>query len=279
MTLESPLFEQNLTYSALQFRALADSLFAAQGVLGDVMQARQRAAGANMSVDVAAGSCVITGTDVSEQGKYLCRSSAVTNVAIATAPGAGNSRIDAIYARVRDSSAIGGAFDDWIIAAVTGTPASTGTETAPAIPASSLLLCYVHVGPAVSSIVNANCQDARIVSQTAIGAIKPELSSVQFGSLPPAGTPIRRISGTVHGACSVSLGASFLPTVNLTSLGLAYGYTAIVSNGDPQGNVVGVCAVSGASGLTSLIIQAFDPTGAALASGTQARANYEIVGA
>lgn len=277
MALETPLHMQAGSYSGLADRTLEDTIFASAGVIasGD-LKITQRAAGANMSVDAAIGVAVITGTDVSEQGKYLCRSTAVTNVPLATAPGAGNSRIDAIYARVRDSAAIGGSFDDWIIAAVTGAAASSPTP--PAIPASSFLLGDVLVGSSVSSIVNANITDKRVEAIYANADPKTELLSVQVGSLPAAGVPLRRIIGSAHGACVNGFGvASFLPDIDLTSLGLAHGYTAIVCNADPQTNVVGVCAVSSTSTLTALSIQTFDPSGAPLAAGTNARANYIII--
>jgi hypothetical protein len=50
------------------------------GTTGSESTVAQRAAGANMSVDVAAVSVVIPGTDDLEQGKYLGRSSAVTTL-------------------------------------------------------------------------------------------------------------------------------------------------------------------------------------------------------
>ena len=162
MTLYAPLHAQNLTYSATLDRQLIDSLYSQGGiVLHTDLAVTQRGAGANMSVDVSSGHVVVTGTDAAGQGKYLCWSDATTNVVIATAPTAGNSRIDLIVAQVRDADQNGGANNDWVIAAVTGTPATTGTQAAPAAPASSFVLAQIAVGPSVTSIVNANIADLR----------------------------------------------------------------------------------------------------------------------
>ena len=162
MTLKAPLWEQNDTYSATQDRQLIDALWSA-GVVGvSDLIVSQRGAGANMSVDVAAGSAVVAGTDTTGQGKYLCKSDAVVNVSLATAPSTGQTRIDLIIAQVRDSDAIGGANNDWQIVAVTGTAATTGTQVAPATPASSLVLAQITVGPVVTTIVNANITDERL---------------------------------------------------------------------------------------------------------------------
>jgi microcystin-dependent protein len=155
MTLYAPLDIQNGTYSATLDRQLLHMLFSAAGVVGasDLVVA-QRAAGTNMSVDVAAGRAVVLGTDQADQGKYLCWSDAVTNVVIAAAPGTGLSRIDLIVAKVRDADQNGGVNNDWVIQAVTGSAAST--PTTPATPASSLVLATISVAASVTAIVNAN---------------------------------------------------------------------------------------------------------------------------
>lgn len=162
MTLKTPLWQEDSSYSATMDREILDAFFSAPGILasGDLLVA-QRAAGANMSVDVAAGRCVVTGTDQTGQGKYLCKSDSVTNVTIAAAPGAGQSRIDLIVAAVRDADQNGGANNDWVIEAVTGTVAATGSQVAPAAPASSIVLAQIAIGPSVSTIVTANITDER----------------------------------------------------------------------------------------------------------------------
>ena len=88
MTLEAPVLMQptggdpDIDYSAQQLRTIADALLAREGVFGGThLAVSQRGAGANFSVDVAAGMCAIFGDDVSNQGKYVQRNTAVLNVA------------------------------------------------------------------------------------------------------------------------------------------------------------------------------------------------------
>jgi hypothetical protein len=168
MTLYAPLDIQNGTYSATLDRQLADAIFGAQGVVTIAdLKVAQRGAGANMSVDVAAGKLVVLGTDNAGQGKYLCFSDAITNVAIATAPGTGLSRIDLIVAQVRDADQNGGAFNDWIITSVAGV--ANASPVAPTAPASSQVLARVAVGANVTSIVNANITDFRTLAALQTG--------------------------------------------------------------------------------------------------------------
>lgn len=171
MALDIPLWMENGSYTGTSDRELINLLFSTAGIVsfGDLLVA-QRAAGANMSVDVAAGTCIIIGTDIVGQGKYACKSDAVTNVTIAAAPGSGQSRIDLIVAQVRDADADAGSNNDWIITAVTGAAASTGSQHAPGIPASALVLAEIAVGPSVTSIVNANVTDERTVASLQSGA-------------------------------------------------------------------------------------------------------------
>lgn len=162
-TLEVPVWMQNDTYAASQDRTLTDNLWGADGIInvGD-MAVSQRAAGTNMSVDVASGVGIVTGDDTTAQGKYVIRHlSGPTNVTLTTAPGVGLSRIDLIVARIRDAAVIGGANNDFIFDKVTGTAASTGSQVAPSLPNSCMLLAQVLVGPNVSTIVNANITDMR----------------------------------------------------------------------------------------------------------------------
>lgn len=161
MTRYAPLHQQNLGYSATLDRQLIDVVFASPGTIaGTDLAVTQRGAGANMSVDVAAGRCVVTGTDATGQGKYLCWSDAVTNVTIATAPGTGLSRIDLIVAQVRDGNQNAGPNNDWIITAIAGTASSS--PSAPSAPPSSFVLAHVAVGANVTSIVTANITDNRV---------------------------------------------------------------------------------------------------------------------
>lgn len=186
MTIKSPLWLENLEYSATDMRRLVTALFPLDGCIEDGdLKVTQHGAGA-MSVDVAVGSAVIAGTAVSGQGSYLFGSDATVTATISGAPGSGQSRIDAIVAQIQDQDADGGSDNDGIIAVVTGTAASTGSEVAPSLPASSIVLAHVLVGPSVTTILTANITDFRNFAHdkdTSIGDAKMILGP----NLPGAG--------------------------------------------------------------------------------------------
>lgn len=123
----------------------------------------QRGAGANMSVDVAAGDALveITNTNIdSTTYKVPFRNSATYNVAIATAD-ATNPRIDLIYLKVDvsiDPDVSSGNIGTILVAA--GTPA--GSPSVPATPANCLALARVAVSAGATSIVTANITDLRV---------------------------------------------------------------------------------------------------------------------
>jgi hypothetical protein len=161
--LNPPVVMQNRTdHSALTIRTLADSLTSGSAVVGvSDLKVTQRAAGVNMSVDVAGGLCFIEGTETATQGAYCCRSDATpTNVAIAasspTLP-----RIDIIVAKVQDAF-YSGATNAWSIVAVTGTAAAS--PTAPTAPVNSLILAQVSVAANATTVVNANITDKRVIA-------------------------------------------------------------------------------------------------------------------
>jgi hypothetical protein len=165
VTLNKPLFLQALPgdtalpYSAQEIRTMLDALLVGSGVLTSASLAvAQRGAGANFSVDVAAGWAAVAGTSVADQGKYLAESTATMNVAIAGAPGAGFSRLDLVYAQIRDRQADGGASYDWVIDKATG----VSSGVLPATPANALPLA--QIGPVINttpSITNSLITDLR----------------------------------------------------------------------------------------------------------------------
>lgn len=236
MTLETPVLveatggDAAITFSARQLRTIADALWSAEGVCGLTdLVVTQRGAGANMSVDVSAGMVVLQGDAVAAQGKYVCRSTAVVNVPIAAAPGAGT-RTDIIVAQLYDKQADGGTQYAWTPIVVTG---STTT------PPSAANLAQILVGTSVTSIVNANIttparqfatlrQNPAPPTQT-IQAVDPPFNStagaIDFLSgswpaltttFPPSGIIFVTISGTlgtstaatnVYGTWRVSAGS------------------------------------------------------------------------
>lgn len=161
MTLESPLWEQALPYSARLDRALIAAVFG-EGVLasGD-LAVTQRGAGANLSVDVAAGSAIVTGDDQANQGNYLVKNTAVVNLVIGAPPGA-NSRIDLIVAQVRDAN-VTGVSNDWILSVIAGVAA--GAPVAPAVPNTAIALAQVLVATGTAAITNAMITDRRALSR------------------------------------------------------------------------------------------------------------------
>lgn len=117
----------------------------------------QRAAGANMSVDVLAGGAMVGGTESATQGQYFVYNDASVNVPITAADGS-NPRKDLIGVRVRDSE-YSGVSNVGEIIVVTGTPAASPSE--PTAPANFLTLALVDVAAGATSITTANITDRR----------------------------------------------------------------------------------------------------------------------
>jgi hypothetical protein len=163
MVLENPLYMQDLKYPARVDRVLVESLASAGPIGAGSLLVSERAAGTNMSVDVAAGTCVIPGTDTAAQGSYLCRSTAVVNVPLDAAPGAGNSRRDRIVARVHDGQVLGDSTNEWTPDVVTGTPAPS--PLLPTLPDSCIDLARVLVTSGTAAITNAMIEDRRVFSK------------------------------------------------------------------------------------------------------------------
>ena len=172
MTLEKPLWLQNLTYTAREDRGLIGDLVG-EGILTSTdLAVTQRAAGANMSVDVAAGSCYITGDDQAEQGTYRCRNTATVNLTISAADPT-NPRIDLVVARVRDSNVTGGS-DDFLLQKINGTPAAS--PTVPALINGAIPLAQVAVATGAASIVTANITDRRTPAVPAVPTVSAVVS-------------------------------------------------------------------------------------------------------
>src|SRR3954451_814013 len=160
MALWTPEFLQTQKYSAARARLMmAQAGIIQEGIfdLGD-FAVTQRGAGANMSVDIAAGSAWIKGDDTARQGHYHVVNDATVNVAIpaahATLP-----RLDQVVLRIYDSTVIGGGKDGVFIEVVSGTAtvgATLANRTgAAALPSSAIKLADVIVAAADASITNA----------------------------------------------------------------------------------------------------------------------------
>jgi hypothetical protein len=163
MSLETPIWLQGGTYSARLDRSLLDVIFS-EGVVdpgGSALLVAERAAGANDSVDVAAGAAIITGDDEANQGKYYVRNTAVVNVAFTPAPGS-DERIDLLVLQVNDPTAGGAAGDDAVFEVVEGSVA--GTAVAPAVPDTAIPLAEVLRTATDTSITDAMITDRRVAS-------------------------------------------------------------------------------------------------------------------
>ena len=117
----------------------------------------QRAAGANMSVDVAAGHAWVRGTESQHQGAYHVYNDATVNLSLA-ASDATNPRVDLVIIRVQDAF-YSGETKTASVTVVTGTPAASPAD--PSLPANALVLARVRVAATTSSIGTANITDVR----------------------------------------------------------------------------------------------------------------------
>ena len=182
MTEQNPAtFIQGGTHPAEGLRRMTASLLKdGEGVVGvSDLVVSERASGANMSVDVAAGRIWIKGTEATFQGTYHAENRATVNLTIGTSD-ATHPRIDLVVAKVEDAS-YSGATNAWSLAVVEGTPAAS--PSAPAAPANSFTLAQVSVAALASSVVDANITDTR----TAYGLFSftswtPTISGLTLGN-------------------------------------------------------------------------------------------------
>lgn len=204
-----PNWLQNVDYPARIDRVLYDNLWE-QGVIGDTSFAVTQRGTPSMAVDVAAGVAIVTGTDQSFQGKYLCRAeAATTNVTIAAAPGSGT-RYDIVVVQVRDTNAGGPAGDDARVYVVQGTASASPVD--PTIPTSSIPLARVRVPAGTGSITNALIDNLRVAARV-IGATSPSGSVMAFaGSSVPSGWLLcdgTAYSQTAYPALYAAIGSSY----------------------------------------------------------------------
>lgn len=175
MAVEFPRFLQTKQYSAKLLRDVFLDAPVQNGVLGagDLM-VTQRGAGANMSVDVAAGSGWVKGTSSARQGLYNLYNDATVNVTL-TAANATNPRVDQIILRVYDSTDGGSAQDIGALEVVTGTATAGATLNnrtgVGALPAHSIVIADVLVPAAAASVTNANIRDRRAWARGAYGRL------------------------------------------------------------------------------------------------------------
>lgn len=147
MTIWTPGWLQGGTYTAQQDRINSRAADWDEGVGSRAdLKVTQRGAGANLSVDVAIGDCVVTGDDQVNQGNYNVYNDAVFNLTGFSAPGS-NSRYDLVGIQINDPNAGGNLGNNAVIIRVAGTAAAS--PTVPATPASFLPLAII--GPILTS--------------------------------------------------------------------------------------------------------------------------------
>jgi hypothetical protein len=234
MVLEDPLWQDDNTTPARLDRQFIEDVFDVEGVIkpstGALLVA-PRAAGANMSVDVAAGRAVIKGDDEANQGSYRVISTATENLPIGARPGS-DSRIDLVVARVRDAAVTGGVSSDWILEVIPGTVAAA--PVVPAVPATAIPLAEITVTSATLSITATEItKDRRSAAQNA--AYVAKAGSTMAGLL----TLDAGLASTLMRAITVSVptGES---TTSTTYVGLATVGPDVVFTVPPSGQVLAV---------------------------------------
>lgn len=190
MAVESPAFaNQAKTYSAEQTRRAVFSQYTrtsanSPGIISGGLMAmadlQLSPPGSGLSVNVGAGEAIVPGNEGGAQGGYYARATSTTNLTIATADPT-NPRIDTVCATISDTGytePTGGSGDQWALQVVTGTPTAGATlpnlNGKAALPGSSLLLGYVLVPAAASSIVTADILN--VAAQATLGL--PDLAWV-----------------------------------------------------------------------------------------------------
>lgn len=160
MTIDKPIWMQELEYPARIDRILLELLPVTPGVAlpaSGALVVTQRAAGTNLSVDVAPGLAIVAGTSAPDQGSYGVNVTAFENLPLTpahlTLP-----RIDRIVLTIRDSNVVG-TDDDAILQAIAGIP--NVVPVAPSLPDSSISLATVAVDNGVAVVTNADITDTR----------------------------------------------------------------------------------------------------------------------
>lgn len=202
MATEKPFATQTLTYPAVNWRRFLATVFG-EGVFAG-LAVSQRAAGANFTIDVSAGSAMIAGDNTANQGAYFAQTLAVESVVVGAAPGS-NSRIDRVIVRVNDPSAGGGAGNNCTIEVLAGVVSAT--PVAPAIPATAISLATILVAAGTPSITNGLITDTRAFATLANDVIDDDQATRLGTDAATASTVMRRDSaGRVYVATPVAAG-------------------------------------------------------------------------
>lgn len=149
MALEVPIWLQAGTYPARLDRGFIAEVMRQQNRVFRGLVVAQRAAGANLSVDISAGNAAILCTTQADGGMWFVRNTTPVNVLVPAAPGAGT-RTDTVIAKVRDPNAGGEAGNDFVLEVITGV----------VVPGNSIALATLARVAAEPSITTAKITDA-----------------------------------------------------------------------------------------------------------------------
>lgn len=193
----------------------------------------QRNAGANMSVDIAAGRafCTPAGT---HQGAYMAHSTATYNTSSDggytwTAADPTNPRIDLLGIEIGDTG-FGSSYDGWKFRVIDGTPSSSATHQLqvaqwPAIPANFMPLAAIRIPATDTTISTTDITNLNIIGgsqQSAVNYIATAEST--------SGTAMGRLVNT-NGTADFAM--LYVPSVNSV---VELGYRALVKVNVAAGN-------------------------------------------
>lgn len=198
-----------IQYSALELRNLVSSMTRAEGVLQAGFAVTQRGAGANFSVDVAAGFAIVNGDDVAGQGMYLIRSDATANVATPGAPASGT-RVHRLVAQVRDKFH-NGAYSTYEFTLDVLQDTGSGT---PAVPNSAIPLARISIAAGQGNVANANITDDRPSAALVAGQYRQVGSDSGRPAAPYVSELVWR---TDKGYLEMWTGTAWLPTTSQIS--------------------------------------------------------------
>lgn len=230
MALLVPEYLQTKTYAAIRDRYALHPHLQEGVVAAQDLEVTQRGAGANMSVDIAAGRTFVQGDAVARQGLYHVVNDAVINATIA-ANASGNPRIDQIICRAYDSTDAAQGTDIPAIEVLTGTATAGATldnrTGAAALPSTAVRLADVLVANGAASITNSVIRDRRPWARgafsrlvrtagdlTTTSATPVEMSSALRQRIECVGNPVRVTLRGQHYNTTLGQALTFEPRVD-----------------------------------------------------------------
>lgn len=181
MTIELPLWLQNLEYSARLDRYLVEVVARGAEQVYSGLVTTQSGVG-DFNVDVSAGSCVIQGDDSVNQGMYLVQSTTAVTVPVPASPVTGT-RTDTVIMRVNDSQAGGLDLpaDQAEIEVIAGT----------VLPDTAISLATIARTATESAILDAEITDTRVVfPNTVVNSVNGMTGAVTLDAASVGAVPV-----------------------------------------------------------------------------------------